>query len=73
MPPETTKKRGRGRPPAADPLRYAIRHDFGDRQTFELAAATCGMSLNAWILATLRAEASKATHVPMAKREGRRG
>jgi hypothetical protein len=61
----------RGRPKVAHRLRYPLRHDQADREAFERAAATCGKTLQVWALETLRAEAAKATHVPMLKRSGR--
>jgi uncharacterized protein (DUF1778 family) len=62
-----------GRPASPHRERYPLRHDPEDRIMFDAAAATCGMALSEWILRTLRAEARKATHVPMLKRAGRRG
>ena len=62
-----------GRPPSPNRRRYPLRHDDADRAAFDQAAATCGLSLQEWALATLQAEARRATHVPMIKREGRRG
>lgn len=72
MPPKSN--RPNGRPKAADAHRIPIRyHDEDERAAWLAAAATCGLSFQAWALATLNAEAAKATHVPMIKREGRRG
>lgn len=62
-----------GRPASEFPNRYQVRHDDAQRDAWALAAATCGMALPEWIRATLDGEAAKATHVPMIKREGRRG
>lgn len=69
-----TKSKITGRPKSPDgPNRYPLRHDDDQRAAWDAAAATCGLSLQQWIAATLDAEAKKATHVPMIKREGRRG
>lgn len=58
-----------GRPPSTDgAVRYMLRHDPEQREIWNAAAATCGMSLQAWIAATLDGEAKKATHVPIARR-----
>jgi hypothetical protein len=62
-----------GRPASPFPERYPLRHDDDQRSAWAQAAATCGLSLPEWIRATLDGEARKATHVPMIKREGRRG
>lgn len=70
----TATKSKIGRPTSdAGPVRYPLRHKADQRAAWELAAATCGLSLQQWIASTLDAEAKKATHVPMIKREGRRG
>ena len=54
-------------------LRYPLPYTSDQRPAWETAAATCGKTLSEWISATCDAEAKKATHVPMVKREGRRG
>jgi hypothetical protein len=40
---------------------------------WDVAAATCGMTLPQWMRATLDAEAKVATHVPIMKRRAVRG
>lgn len=69
MPPVPTKKPT----PTSALARYPIRFTEEQRAAWTAAAATCGMSLQAWITSALDGEAAKATHVPMVKREGRRG
>lgn len=68
------KKPGPGRPKSDLEERYQLRHESPEqRAAWEAAAATCGLTLAQWINRALDAEAARATHVPMIKREGRRG
>lgn len=61
----------RGRPADAEhPNRYPVRHADDQKAKWQAAAATCGMTLQDWCRATLDAEAARAHHVPMIKREG---
>lgn len=77
MPPITstssTRRRGAGRPPSSlGDKRYPMRTSDEKLAAYRTAAATCGVDLQAWIDATLTAEARKATHVALVSRKAAR-
>lgn len=72
MAPKAPKPKN-GRPPSPYPDRLPVRHTPDQRAEWSAAAASCGLPLQDWIRATLAHEAKRATHVPMVKRDGRRG
>lgn len=63
-----TKPQPVGRPRSDFAKRYAIRTSDLALSRWALAAATCGMTIQDWIRATLDGEAGKAHHVPEVKR-----
>lgn len=69
----TTTPNAGGRPKSDKPGRYQLRHFDDELPRWRVAAASCGKTLPDWIQETLNAEAARATHVAMLKREGRRG
>ena len=61
-----------GRPESSFETRTMFRHHDAQLEAWKLAAATCGMTWQDWLRATLDAEAVRATHVPLVKRKAAR-
>lgn len=72
--PKKTANHTIGRPADSNELRYMIRHTAKQYSketgagSWQVAAATSGLTVQEWMRKTLDAEANKATHVPQLKR-----